>query len=69
MAATKHDVSELDFVELIEPFDEAPAGARGGLLDIFDGDMAMVEFTNVPGEMDIDKIVIVPLDKLRVVDR
>lgn len=30
---------------------------------------AMVEFTNLPGEQDIDRIVVVPLDKLRVVER
>jgi len=65
-AATR--VSELDLVELTEPVDEAPAGARGGVLDIFDGDMAMVEFTNLPGEMDVDKIVVVPLGKLRVLE-
>jgi len=29
----------------------------------------MVEFTNLPGEQDIDRIVVVPLDKLRVVER
>ena len=67
MAATKHIV-EYDIVELTEPIDKAPAGARGGVLDIFDGGMAMVEITTMPGEMDIDRIVVAPLGKLRVVD-
>lgn len=38
------------------------------MLDIFDDHRAMVEFTNLPGEMDIDKIVVVPLGKLRVIE-
>lgn len=67
MATTKH-ITELDIVELREDFESAPAGARGGVLDIFDGNMAMVEFTNLPGEMDIEKIVVLPLDKLRVIE-
>jgi len=67
MTTTKH-IAELDIVELAESVDEAPAGARGGVLDIFDDHRAMVEFTNLPGEMDIDKIVVVPLGKLRVIE-
>lgn len=67
MAATKHIV-EYDIVELTEPIDKAPAGARGGVLDIFDGGMAMVEITTMPGKMDIDRIIVAPLNKLRVVD-
>jgi hypothetical protein len=38
------------------------------VLDIFDDRKAMVDFTNLPGDMDIDKIVVVPLGKLRVVE-
>jgi hypothetical protein len=68
MATTRH-IAELDIVELTESVDEAPAGARGGVLDIFTDEMATVEFTNLPGEMDIDKIVVVPLGKLRVLER
>jgi hypothetical protein len=67
MATTKH-IAELDIVELPESVGGTPAGARGGVLDIFDDHGAMVEFTNLPGEMDIDKIVVVPLGKLRVVE-
>lgn len=67
MATTEH-IAELDIVELAEPVGETPAGARGGVLDIFDDRKAMVDFTNLPGDMDIDKIVVVPLGKLRVVE-
>lgn len=68
MATTKH-IAEHDIVELAEPVEKAPAGARGGVLDIFDDRNAMVEFTNLPGVLDIDRIVVVPLDKLRVIAR
>jgi hypothetical protein len=67
MAATKH-VSAYDIVELAEAVDDAPAGARGGVLDLFADDKAMVEITSLPGEMDIDRIVIAPVAKLRVVE-
>lgn len=67
MAVTKH-IAEYDIVALTEPIDNAPAGAQGGVLDIFRGDMAMVEITTMPGKMDIDRIIAVPLSKLRVVD-
>ena len=68
MATTKHIV-EYDIVELAEPLGGAPAGARGGVLDIFPDGKAMVELTNLSGEMDIDRIVVVPLEKLRVIER
>lgn len=68
MATTRH-IAAHDIVELAEPLGEAPAGARGGVLEIFDDSEAMVEFTNLPGELDIDRIVVVPLDKLRVIER
>jgi hypothetical protein len=67
MTATKH-IAEYDIVELAEPVDKAPAGARGGVLDIFSDGMAMVEITSLPGKMDIDRIIVAPLGKLRVVD-
>ena len=40
-----------------------------GVLDILGGDMTMVEFTNLPGEMDIDKILVGPLDQPRVIEQ
>ena len=66
MTATKH-IAEYDIVELTEAVEAAPAGARGGVLDIFSGGKAMVEITTMPGEMDIDRIIVAPLSKLRVV--
>jgi len=67
MGVTKHIV-EYDIVELTEPVEGAPAGARGGVLDIFKGDMAMVEITTMPDESILDRIIVAPLNKLRVVD-
>ncbi len=67
MTTTKH-IAEYDIVELAEPIDKAPAGARGGVLDILSNGMAMVEITTMPGKMDIDRIIVAPLSKLRVVE-
>lgn len=53
-----------DRVELLEPIDEAPAGARGGVLELRDGDVAMVEITT-PKLDAAARIVFVPLAKLR----
>jgi hypothetical protein len=66
MTATKH-IAEYDIVELTEPIERAPAGARGGVLDVFKGDMAMVEITTMPDESILDRIIMAPLSKLRVV--
>jgi hypothetical protein len=62
--ATVRDITAFDSVELLEPVDEAPAGARGGVLELCDGDVAMVEIT----EPELDaaaRVVFVPLPKLR----
>jgi hypothetical protein len=67
MAVIKH-ITAYDIVELAEAVEGAPAGARGGVLDLFGDDKAMVEITSLPGEMDIDRIVVAPVDKLRVVN-
>jgi hypothetical protein len=67
MTATKN-VAQFDIVELVEPVDTAPVGARGGVLDILSDEFAMVEFTSMPREPILDRIVVVPLDKLRVVE-
>jgi hypothetical protein len=58
------EITAFDLVELIEPVDDAPAGARGGVLEVRDGDTAMVEITTP--ELDpATRIVFVPLAKLR----
>ena len=41
--AVAHRIAEFDTVELTEPVDDAPAGARGGVLELHPDDTAMVE--------------------------
>ena len=65
--AVTHRVAEFDIVELTEPVDEAPAGARGGVLELRPGGGAMVEITEPPLDA-ATRIVFVPLTKLRLVD-
>ncbi len=58
------EITAFDRVELIEPVDDAPASARGGVLELRDGDTAMVEITTP--ELDpAARIVFVPIAKLR----
>jgi hypothetical protein len=66
--ATMRKVAEFDLVELREDFETAPAGATGGVLDIFEGDMAMVEFTSLPADLGLDRILVVPTNRLRIVE-
>lgn len=58
------EITAFDLVELTEPIDDIPAGARGGVLELRDGDRAMVEITSPPLDA-VDRIVFVPLIKLR----
>jgi len=58
------EITAFDRVELLEPVDDAPAGAHGGVLEVREGDVAMVEITTP--ELDpAARIVFVPLAKLR----
>ena len=57
-----------DIVELMEPADGAAAGERGVALDIFDDRDAMIELKTPPAELDLDRIIVAPLDKLRVIE-
>jgi hypothetical protein len=60
------EITAFDRVELIEPVDDAPAGTRGGVLELRDGDTAVVEITSP--ELDpAARIVFVPVAKLRSV--
>lgn len=59
------EITTLDLVELTESVEGAPAGSRGGVLELRDGDVAMVEITSMPLEPILDRIVFVPLPKLR----
>ena len=58
------EITAFDRVELLEPIDDAPAGARGGVLELRDRDTAMVEIT-APELDPAARIVFVPLAKLR----
>jgi hypothetical protein len=65
--AVAHKITAFDIVELTEEIDDAPAGARGGVLELRRGGTAMVEIT----EPELDaaaRIVFAPLRKLRAVD-
>jgi hypothetical protein len=65
MAAAK-EINEFDIVELTERVDDAPAGARGGVLELYRPEVAMIEVLE-PELSGAERIVFVPLDKLRVV--
>lgn len=62
--AVVRDITAFDRVELLEPVDDAPAGARGGVLELRDARTAMVEIT-APKLGPAARIVFVPLVKLR----
>lgn len=64
--AIAHEINEFDIVKLTERVDDAPAGARGGVLELYTPDVAMVEILE-PELNAAARIVFVPLDKLRVV--
>lgn len=66
--AAAHESAIGSLIELREPVEEAPAGARGGIIDLLDGDRVMVELTSLPLEPILDRIVVVPLDKLRLIE-
>jgi hypothetical protein len=68
MATVKH-IGLYDKVELLEPVENAPAGATGVVLEFHgDGDFAMVEFTSMPPEPLLDRIVIVPVSRLGLIE-
>ena len=64
--AVAHRISEFDIVELTEPVDDAPAGARGGVLELHPDDTAMLEITEPPLD-GAARIVFVPVAKLRLI--
>lgn len=65
--AVVREIAAFDIVELTEVIDDAPAGARGGVLELYDSETAMVEILD-PELGSAARIVFVPLRKLRVVD-
>ena len=62
--STMRKIAEFDLVELTEAVDDAPAGARGGVLEFTNETTAMVEV--LTPELDIlDRIVFAPVSVLR----
>jgi hypothetical protein len=62
--AVAREITAFDRIELLEPVDDAPAGARGGVLELRDPNTAMVEITT-PKLDAVARIIFVPLAKLR----
>jgi hypothetical protein len=60
-------INEFDIVELTERVDDAPAGARGGVLEFHAPEIAMLEILE-PELGPAARIVFAPLDKLRVIE-
>lgn len=67
MAATR-EIAVGGLIELRESVEGAPAGARGGITDVLDADRVMVELTSLPPAPIVDRIVVVPLGKLRLIE-
>lgn len=57
-----------DVVELTEPVDPAPAGARGGVTDLLDNGTVIVEITTLPLEPILDRIIFVDPGTLRILE-
>lgn len=64
--AVTHRIAEFDIVELTDAVDDAPAGARGGVLELHADDTAMVEVLEPPLD-GAARIVFVPVAKLRLI--
>lgn len=63
--AVAREIAIGERVELTEPVDLAPAGARGGITDVLGDGKVIVELTSLPPEPILDRIVVVPVAKLR----
>lgn len=59
------EITAFDWVELLEPIDGVPAGARGGVLELRPDGVAMVEVMTVPELDAAERIIFAPLSKLR----
>lgn len=65
--AVAHKIAAFDIVRLTARVDDAPAGARGGVLELRDDDTAMIEVTD-PELGPAARIVFAPIDKLRLIE-
>lgn len=66
--STTDKIALFDTVELTEAIETAPAGSRGGVVELLDDDTAMVEVMTMPLEPVLDRIVVAPLTKLHRVN-
>jgi hypothetical protein len=64
--ATVREIAIGERVELTEPVERAPAGAKGGITDVLGDGKVIVELTSLPAEPVLDRIVVVPAAKLRL---
>jgi hypothetical protein len=62
--AVVRGITEFDEVELLGSVGDAPAGARGGVIELSDADTALVEIT-MPELDSAARIVFVPVVQLR----
>jgi len=58
------DIATSDLVELTAPAGGIPAGARGGVLELRDDNVAMIEITSLPLD-SVERIIFVPLAQIR----
>jgi hypothetical protein len=65
--AVAHKITAFDLVELTEAVEDVPAGALGGVLELRDSGTAMIEIIR-PELGPAERIVFVPLNKLRLVE-
>jgi hypothetical protein len=63
--AVAREIAIGERVELTAPVDRAPAGAMGGITDVLGDGKVIVELTSLPPEPILDRIVVVPVGKLR----
>lgn len=66
--AVAREISIGDWVELVEPAGVAPGGSEGGITDLLDNGMVIVELMTMPLEPILDRIVIVKPSQLRFLD-
>jgi hypothetical protein len=63
--AVAREIAVGEPVELREPVDKAPAGARSAITDVLEGGRVIIELTSPPAEPVLDRIVVAPVAKLR----
>lgn len=64
--STAGEIAIGDLVEVVESVDGAPVGTTGGVTDLLEGDIAIVEMTGKPLEPILDRLLFAPLATLRL---